>query len=148
MFSSVTGTSIPTADNLDFSSTFSFEASENKKTLDSKTMSTEEYIREYFSDIPVMIEIARCESRFRHYGRSGEVLRGEVVPEDRGVMQVNEYYHLKTANRLGFDIYTIEGNTSYARYLYEKQGTRPWRSSSKCWGVSYPAEAKLAMAKR
>jgi hypothetical protein len=28
-------------------------------------MSTEQYVRKYFKDIPIMIEIARCESTFR-----------------------------------------------------------------------------------
>ena len=50
-------------------------------------------------------------------------------------MQINEYYHLNEAIDRGFDIYSIEGNAAYARDLYERQGLRPWKSSSKCWGV-------------
>lgn len=101
-----------------------------------EAQTVEEYVRSYFSDAPVMAEIAKCETRFRHFGRNGRVLRGEVTPEDVGVMQVNEYFHGKTADKLGFDIYSIEGNVAYARYLYEKEGTQPWVSSKKCWGKS------------
>ena len=97
------------------------------------SMTTEEYVRNYFSDIPVMIEVARCESRFRQHQTSGNVLRGEKNPLDRGVMQINEHYHGEDAERLGFDILTIEGNTAYARYLYDKYGVRPWKSSAACW---------------
>src|SRR3989344_3616632 len=95
--------------------------------------SIEEYVKDYFTDIPIMVEIARCESKFRHFGKNGSVLRGEIVREDVGVMQVNEYYHKKTAVKLGLDLYSIEGNVAYSRYLFEKEGTTPWLSSSRCW---------------
>jgi hypothetical protein len=49
------------------------------------------------------------------------------------VMQINEKYHLETSRELGFNIHTLEGNMAYARYLYEKQGARPWLASSHCW---------------
>lgn len=143
MFSSVTGNSMPISANIDLNNNVTV-TEEAKKKVEAKSLTTEEYVRNYFSDIPVMAEIARCESRFRQTV-NGEVLRGEVVPEDRGVMQINESYHLEDSKKLGFDIYTLEGNVAYARYLYEKQGTRPWRSSAKCWGNAYPAQYELAM---
>ena len=48
-------------------------------------------------------------------------------------MQVNEDFHLETAQKLGYNIYSLEGNLSYAQYLYDKEGTVPWKSSSHCW---------------
>lgn len=103
---------------------------------------TESTVRTYFADAPIMIEVARCESRFRHYDANGDVMRGIVNALDRGVMQINEHYHLETATKLGYDIHTLEGNLAYARHLYETQGTRPWISSSPCWGAS--ADASIA----
>lgn len=97
-------------------------------------MSTEKYIREYFKDIPIMIQIARCESTFRHLDEDGEIHRGRVNNADVGVMQINEFYHLDQAEKKNYNIYTIEGNTAYARDLYERQGTQPWKSSKPCWG--------------
>jgi len=94
----------------------------------------EEYVVDYFSDVPVMSEVAYCESRFRQFGGNGDILRGKKNNLDVGVMQINEYYHLDTANKLGFDIHTLSGNLNYARYLFEKEGTTPWLSSSPCWG--------------
>ena len=91
-------------------------------------------VRDYFADIPVMIEIAKCESHFRHLDEDDEVLRGEKNNLDRGVMQINEYYHNDNSEKLGFNILTLEGNTAYARHLFEKYGVKPWLSSSKCWG--------------
>ncbi len=81
-----------------------------------------------------MIEIAKCESRFRHLDQKGNILRGVVNSADVGVMQINEYYHLDTAERQNYNIYSIEGNTAYARALYEKEGTTPWNASKPCWG--------------
>jgi hypothetical protein len=96
-------------------------------------MSTEQYVRQYFSDIPIMIEIAKCESQFRQLDDNGDIHRGSIDPEDVGVMQINEHYQLQTAEKENYDIYTLEGNTAYARELYEKQGTTPWNSSKACW---------------
>lgn len=120
---------------------------ENKKVVVQRKITVEEYVRNYFSDIPVMIEIARCESRFRQHDANGEVLRGEQNSLDRGVMQINEFYHDENSAKLGYDILTLEGNTSYARHLFEKYGVKPWKSSAKCWGktVAYTEYIELAM---
>lgn len=96
---------------------------------------TYNYIISYFADIPAMIEVARCESTFRQYDEYGNVLRGYQVSSDLGVMQINEWYHGEESARLGYDIYTIEGNTAYARHLYETQGLQPWSASRPCWGA-------------
>ncbi len=93
----------------------------------------EQYVREYFKDIPILIYVAKCESRFRQIGEDNEVVRGEHNNQDVGVMQINEQYHLERATKLGYDIYSIEGNMAYARRLYDQQGTVPWSSSGACW---------------
>lgn len=97
----------------------------------------EEYVRIYFRDIPVMTKIAECESRFRQFNKYGDILRGEENFQDIGVMQVNEHYHLETADKLGHNLYTLDGNLAYARYLYKKEGTTPWQSSARCWYGPY-----------
>lgn len=96
-------------------------------------LTVEEYVNKYFSDIPVLVEVARCESQYRQHSKNGRVLSGKVNEFDKGVMQINELYHLEKAERLGLDIGTLEGNTAYARYLFESKGLQPWISSSKCW---------------
>ena len=95
---------------------------------------TEAIVREYFKDIPVMIQVARCESTFRHTLADGTVLRGFVDNDDTGVMQINKRYHEKTAISMGLDVENIYDNMAYARHLYEKQGTQPWSASAPCWG--------------
>ena len=80
-----------------------------------------------------MIQVARCESTFRHTLADGSVLQGRVDPADTGVMQINKRYHEKTAIKLGYNLDDIYGNLAYARHLYEKQGTQPWSASSPCW---------------
>jgi hypothetical protein len=93
----------------------------------------EKFVNDYFADIPVMAEIARCESTYRHYTSNGQVLRGVENNSDRGVMQINLWYHEETAKELGLDLHKIDDNVAYARYLYEKQGAKPWMASSPCW---------------
>lgn len=95
---------------------------------------TEMAVREYFKDIPVMVQIARCESQFRHTLVDGSVLRGRVDSADLGVMQINTRYHADRAAKLGLDLHLLEDNLEYARDLYERQGTVPWNSSAACWG--------------
>ena len=107
-----------------------------KENIERK-MSTEEYVRNHFSDTPILAEIARCESQFRQFDRkTGEVLRGVVNNRDVGVMQINEYYHLETAEKANINIYTLEGNLEYGRKLYKQFGTSPWNASKPCWGKS------------
>jgi hypothetical protein len=105
----------------------------NTPTTFKESPTVEEYVREYFEDVPIMTEVARCESRFRHFTKYGDVLRGEINDDDIGVMQINEHYHEDTADKLGYNLYSIDGNLGYARYLYEKEGVKPWKSSRKCW---------------
>lgn len=109
---------------------------EQSSLLADKPLTLEQYVREYFKDTPIMAEIARCESRFRHLGKGGKVLRGEVTAEDLGIMQINEFYHEDTAKVLGFDLHTLDGNLAYAKWLYAKEGIAPWFSSSRCWQKS------------
>jgi hypothetical protein len=81
-----------------------------------------------------MIQVARCESTFRHTLADGSVLRGKVDGRDTGVMQINTYYHGTTAQKLGLNLEVLEDNLAYARYLYTQQGTQPWSASAPCWG--------------
>lgn len=102
-------------------------------------VTTESAVRAYFHDVPVMIEIARCESTFRHELADGSVLRGKVDQADTGVMQINKRYHQSTATAMELNLDVLEDNMAYARHLYETQGTRPWNSSSPCWNKTLAA---------
>jgi hypothetical protein len=82
---------------------------------------------------PVLKRIAFCESGDRHFDAHGNVIRGKVNPEDIGRFQINQAMWGKNAEKLGYDIFSEEGNLLMALYLYEKQGTRPWVYSQKCW---------------
>ena len=116
---------------------------EEKEALD-KSINTELYVRHYFSDIPILAKIAYCESRFRQFNKKGAILRGEANTYDVGVMQINELYHGKSARERGENLNTLEGNLSHARYLYEKEGARPWMASSPCWAKFTQSEIAKA----
>lgn len=94
----------------------------------------ESKVREFFADTPVMIEIARCESKFRQYSDSGNPLYGGYGARMVGVFQIYENIHGSFAKEKGMDIQTLEGNLAYGKYLYDREGTQPWMSSFPCWG--------------
>ncbi len=96
-------------------------------------LNTEKIVRSYFRDLPVMVQIARCESTFQHTLADGTILKGRVDPADTGVMQINKRYHEKTATAMNLNLDDIYHNMAYARYLYETQGTQPWSASAPCW---------------
>jgi hypothetical protein len=109
---------------------------EEKKLDEYKPITLEAYVREYFADEPILVEIAKCESTFRHFDKDGSVLRGKINKSDIGIMQINEFYHGNQAKELGLDLYSLEGNLIFAKYLYEKYGVQPWQSSASCWKKS------------
>ncbi len=106
---------------------------EKPETDEQSRTATQEEILAEVEDTPVLYHVAKCESSWRHYDKEGNVLRGHVDNNDVGVMQINERYHLKNSQELGYDIYTLEGNIGYAKYLYEKKGLQPWSASQACW---------------
>jgi hypothetical protein len=109
---------------------------ESMEAIVSDPASTEAVVRSYFHDIPIMIEVARCESTFRHYLHDGSVLQGRVDPADTGVMQINKRYHLDSAMNMDLDLENIYDNMEYARHLFERQGLQPWSASAPCWDRS------------
>ena len=101
----------------------------NEKTVEAD-------VRDYFKDIPILAEIAGCESQFRQIGANGEIIQGKVNKGDIGVMQINKYYHSDEAAKLGLNLNTLAGNMTFGKWLYEKEGTAPWQSSAGCWDKS------------
>lgn len=86
------------------------------------------------SKVPeILRKIAHCESGNRQFDDNGNVIRGRENPKDIGTYQINLFYHQEVAEKLGYDLFTEEGNKGYAIWLYNKQGTNPWFWSKKCW---------------
>ena len=92
----------------------------------------EAILRAYFADIPAMVEVARCESRFRQFAADGTTL---TDPSNSwiGAFQVSRIHSAK-ATAMGYDLDSLEGNMMYARFLYQQSELGPWRSSESCWG--------------
>lgn len=83
--------------------------------------------------VPLAIVVAYCESGLKQFDADGKVLSGRIVPQDRGLFQINQTYHLAKSLEMGLDIETVEGNIAYAKYLYDTQGFGPWSASKACW---------------
>jgi hypothetical protein len=115
-----------------------------------QVQTVKEYVNEYFADEPILAAIAQCESQMRQFGANGQVLKNPHSTAV-GVFQIMSSIHGSLADdKLGLDINTLQGNAAYARYLYEKEGTRPWNSSKACWSKSQAykdSQAALAINK-
>ncbi len=84
--------------------------------------------------LPEVLErIAICESQGKHFDEYGNVLLGKINSHDVGKFQINALYWNEKAESLGYNIYTEEGNESFALELYNRYGTAPWKWSKKCW---------------
>lgn len=94
----------------------------------------EKAVKKYFASTPEMIAIARCESEFRQFDESGDILRGGYEGKMIGIFQFHEDYHRGAARDLGLNIDTMLGNLAYAKKVYAAEGTTPWNSSKHCWG--------------
>ena len=132
----------------DAASTDTTDAIQPKPKKLDKNADVESRVRLYFADTPIMAEIVKCESQFRQFKPDGTPFRGAINNQDVGIAQVNEYYHAKRAKKLGYDIYTIDGNMAYAKLLFQEEGTDPWISSAPCWKKSEVAKAMVASAKK
>ena len=108
-------------------------ADSNDFTMSKNPETVEAYVRDYYATTPILAEIAKCESHFRHLGSDGMVIKNPKSSAI-GVMQIMSSIHDPVADELGIDITSLKGNLDYAKYLYETQGTKPWNSSKACWG--------------
>lgn len=91
---------------------------------------------------PILDRISDCESGSgkkgggRQFNADGSVVEhvntnGTV---DVGKFQINmNADNLRTMAKLGLNPLTEEGNTQYAKWLYQNVGTGPWASSQGCW---------------
>ena len=85
-----------------------------------------------FPEHPEMVKVAKCESGLKQFNLNGSVIRGVENPRDVGLFQINEHYWLAEAQKLGINIYSLEGNIEMAKVILEQQGISAWHWSSHC----------------
>ena len=81
----------------------------------------------------MLLKICKAESGLRQFDSNGNVLRGKVNPSDIGYCQINEPIWNDKARKLGYDIYTEQGNKDMALWIYNNYGDSPWDSSKSTW---------------
>ena len=91
---------------------------------------------------PELVPICSCESSYsgtkndvpQQFEKDGKTVRyGRVEPDDRGMCQINRRIHAEAIKKMEVDIETEEGNITFANYLFETQGKKPWNWSKHCW---------------
>ena len=90
------------------------------------------------STMPIMLQkICKAESGNKQFNSDGSVFRGIVNRADIGYCMINEPINNDYARKLGYDIYTEQGNKDFATILFNERGVQPWEAS-KCttngWG--------------
>ena len=91
-----------------------------------------------------MINIIKCESKFKHFEEDGTPLKNTKGSSAIGVAQILASQHpdIKIIERYNrkfntnltiedLDITTLNGNIGYALVLYEVRGTRDWECAKK-----------------
>ena len=94
--------------------------------------------------------IAACESvgdpegTPRQFNKDGSILWGrdpklwninKATTTDVGILQINTTIHAAELKKLGLDVIHSESdNIKFGKILYDRQGTKPWNPSKKCWG--------------
>jgi hypothetical protein len=86
----------------------------------------EDAVRFYFADAPVMVDVARCETKFKQYNADGSAYY-DASRTYIGTFQISEKIHTPRATSMGLNLATLDGNLGYARYLYDTSGTNPWK---------------------
>lgn len=101
----------------------------------------------YFSGYPELLKICSCESSGsvdqapRQFLASGGLLwgndphTGRAAHEDVGMCQIHVSLWAEKAKSLGFDLFTAEGNSEMAKWLWDKYGASPWAASRPCHKV-------------
>jgi len=86
-------------------------------------------IETVFPGLPIMLEVARCESEYRV-----KAYNPTNNSNDKGIFQISERYHGDRVEQLGLDMYNPAENIRFARMLYDERGLDPWIHSKHCWG--------------
>jgi len=73
--------------------------------------------------------IIKCESSGNP--KAKRRIKGHGV--DVGYFQINTYYHGTVAKKMGLNLYNPVDNIEYGMYLLNKEGSKPWRASKRCW---------------
>lgn len=89
---------------------------------------------------PALHGVCSCESSYegtrygqpRQFNPDGSVRRGVQNPKDIGECMINLDYWGETAAKLGYDVFTQQGNVKMANYIYEHEGLKPWTWSNGC----------------
>lgn len=87
------------------------------------------YARLYNVDEKLMLNIIECESRFQIEAVNTKA----KVGVDKGLAQINTYYHEKDMKRMGLDIHSANDNVEYMAYLMSLHGTSDYKASRHCW---------------
>ncbi len=95
-------------------------------------LTVEQKIRITFPDAPIMLEIAKAESRLIPTAKNPNSTASGVFQILKGTFE-DPYYGCTG------DVFDEADNIACARKIYDKSGTVPWDASRHVWGKEIPA---------
>ena len=105
-----------------------------------KLIKTDNGIKDIWAGYKQLERICSCEShgdpnQIPRQFKDGEVLRGTPNRNDIGECQINQPTWGTTAKKLGYDIWTEEGNVKMAKWIYDNdpRHAKNWSWSESCW---------------
>lgn len=104
-----------------------------KPPLDSTEAIRQEIVTVFGKDAEIMLKVAECESSGRQFNKDGTVITGVENNLDKGLFQINLFYHEETATKMGLDVHKPHDNILFAKYLFNKNGLSDWKASKPCW---------------
>ena len=71
----------------------------------------------------------------RQFLPDGSVLRGFPNPQDVGLAQINLPTWAASAKKLGFDLFTYDGNLAMPKWIFDNDPRHEenWKWSERCW---------------
>lgn len=88
----------------------------------------------YNVDEKLVRAIIKCESRNDSTALNPNINKqGIVWSIDWGSMQINNYFHADSMNKLGLDYFDKYDSLEYGIMLLSTEGTKHWKSSYSCW---------------
>ena len=75
----------------------------------------------------------------RQFNNDGSILwgqdrQGKIIKRDVGACQINTEIHSKKIKELKLDVINSkQDNVTFAKFLYDENGLKPWEPSRVCW---------------
>jgi hypothetical protein len=89
---------------------------------------------QYRVEEKTILAVIKCESELYGSAINHNLDKdGKVWSTDWGYLQINDYFHKKTMEKLGLDITNPFDSLEYGVMMMSRDGLGAWKASKTCW---------------